>query len=181
MQLFFTADTHFCHHNIIKYCKRPFSSQTMNRELIERWNAVVGKQDVVYHLGDVSFGGLSETFQILAELNGIIHLITGNHDDMIVNDPYLAKRFASISAYQEIMVEGKRLILFHYPIQEWRDAQRGSWHLYGHTHGAVQLRGAAMDVGIDTHPEHRPYRLEEIAARLKDIKPLPYPQKPKAL
>ncbi|MDO4435653.1 MAG: metallophosphoesterase family protein [Cardiobacteriaceae bacterium] len=181
MSIFFTADTHFFHHNIIKYCKRPFSAARMNEELIRRWNNVVGKEDVVYHLGDVSFGGLSETFRVLAELNGKLHLITGNHDDELIQDPYLAKRFVSISPYQELMLEGRRIVLFHYPIQEWREAQRGSWHLYGHTHGAIQLKGAAMDVGIDTHPEYRPYHLSEIITRLQTIAPLPYPKKPKAL
>ena len=60
-------------------------------------------------------------------------------------------------------------------------AQRGSWHLYGHTHGTVRLRGAALDVGIDAHPEFRLWSWDEIRARLAAIPPLPYPPRhPKA-
>ena len=56
--LFFTSDTHFDHKNIIRYCNRPFSSiEEMNNFLIKRWNATVGPDDTVFHLGDVTFGG----------------------------------------------------------------------------------------------------------------------------
>ena len=50
---FFTADTHFGHANIIKYTNRPFDSPNhMDDILIANWNAVVGPDDEVYHLGD---------------------------------------------------------------------------------------------------------------------------------
>jgi calcineurin-like phosphoesterase family protein len=58
-KVFFTSDTHFGHANIIKYCGRPFASvEEMNRELIARWNAVVGPRDTVYHLGDRAWENL---------------------------------------------------------------------------------------------------------------------------
>lgn len=49
MKIFVTADTHFLHGNIIAYCGRPFTSETMTDELVDRWNAVVGKDDLVIH------------------------------------------------------------------------------------------------------------------------------------
>ena len=81
-KIFFTSDTHFGHANIIKYCARPFASvQEMNRELIARWNAVVGPRDTVYHLGDFAFGKASEAPTFLRKLNGAKKiLIRGNHD-----------------------------------------------------------------------------------------------------
>ena len=52
--IFFTSDHHFYHTNIIKYCQRPFQSvEEMNEVMVERWNAVVGKNDTVYYLGDL--------------------------------------------------------------------------------------------------------------------------------
>jgi calcineurin-like phosphoesterase family protein len=48
-KIFFTADQHFGHKNIIKYCNRPFSSvEEMNKVMIDRWNEIVGKEDTVY-------------------------------------------------------------------------------------------------------------------------------------
>ena len=49
----FTADLHFGHENIIKFCSRPFDSvEAMNKALINNWNQAVGYDDDVYVLGD---------------------------------------------------------------------------------------------------------------------------------
>jgi hypothetical protein len=55
--IYFTADTHFNHANIISFCQRPFASVAeMNEALIAKWNARVGEGDLVYHLGDFAGG-----------------------------------------------------------------------------------------------------------------------------
>ena len=52
--IYFIADTHFNHANIIKYCNRPFkNTDEMNKYIIRKWNSVVKETDTVYHLGDV--------------------------------------------------------------------------------------------------------------------------------
>jgi len=44
--LYFTADTHFWHHNVIKMSRRPFNSlNEMHAALITNWNSVVTKSD----------------------------------------------------------------------------------------------------------------------------------------
>ena len=66
-KVFFTSDTHFNHANIIKFCERPFGSiEEMNEALIANWNRVVGKDDIVFHLGDFCFGG-SEAWNSILE------------------------------------------------------------------------------------------------------------------
>jgi calcineurin-like phosphoesterase family protein len=50
---FFTADEHYGHANIIRYCNRPFTSvDQMDAEIIQRHNEIVGLKDVVIHAGD---------------------------------------------------------------------------------------------------------------------------------
>ena len=52
MNIWFIADPHFDHKNIIKYCERPFNTvEEMNQTLIERWNSVVKKDDKVFCIG----------------------------------------------------------------------------------------------------------------------------------
>ncbi len=45
--IFFTADEHIGHENVIKFCHRPFAdTDEMERELTARHNARVGKGDL---------------------------------------------------------------------------------------------------------------------------------------
>lgn len=45
--IYFTADMHFGHENVIKFDNRPFKSlEEMDEELIKRWNNKVGKADL---------------------------------------------------------------------------------------------------------------------------------------
>lgn len=87
MRVFFTSDTHFYHKNIIDYCDRPYRTldghpdvPAMNEDLVKKWNEVVGKDDLVYHLGDFGFGKTGRLLGIRQALNGRIFLIRGNHD-----------------------------------------------------------------------------------------------------
>ena len=81
MNKWFIADTHFSHVNIIKYTSRPFKNiEEMNRELIENWNALVAKIDLVFFLGDFGMGSTKHLREINQQLNGQKICIRGNHD-----------------------------------------------------------------------------------------------------
>jgi len=50
--IWFTADFHFGHSNIIRYCNRPFLSvEEMDRTILDRLNASVKANDILYFLG----------------------------------------------------------------------------------------------------------------------------------
>lgn len=100
MTVFFTSDTHFGHARIIELSDRPFRDvDDMNTQLIDRWNSVVGPNDHVYHLGDVALGSFAESIECVAHLNGIIHLVTGNHDRLFT-DPE-TKNFDKLNRYKD--------------------------------------------------------------------------------
>ncbi len=147
MTTYFTADTHFGHTKIIEFCRRPFIGiEDMDRELISRWNLTVGKDDEVYHLGDISFRGKTATTEILKQLNGVKHLIKGNHDHLNVESK---DQFYTIKDYDEIVIEGQRIVLCHFPIESWHRMGYGAWHLHGHSHGNLLEFGKRWDVGVD--------------------------------
>lgn len=52
----------------------------MDRTIVANWNNLVGKDDTVYHLGDVAFATPDRIKHILENLNGRKILIIGNHD-----------------------------------------------------------------------------------------------------
>lgn len=140
MTIFFTGCTHFDHANILKLANRPFASvEEMNEALVERWNAKVRPTDTVFHLGDVSWGGMSKW---VPRLYGRKVLIRGNHDPQVDDIPrYMG--FDQVHHYQEIGAAGTRFVLFHYPIDDWNGRWKGHIHLHCHTH-SDQFRNPNM-------------------------------------
>ena len=58
------------------------------------------------------------------------------------------------------------IVLSHYPIDQWKDMDRGSIMLHGHCHHnidscEINSKNKRMDVGIDWE-EFRPYSIDEI-------------------
>jgi calcineurin-like phosphoesterase family protein len=168
---FFTSDTHYFHKNIMRedFSNRPFNDvDHMNEELIKSWNRVVGEDDTVYHLGDVSLGSASKTTEIIRRLNGHKHLILGNHEKSVMRKEATRNLFESIQAGLNIRVDGIDLYLHHYACRVWNKSHRGSYHLYGHSHDSLEYEewGRSMDVSVDTAArilgEYRPFSFEEI-------------------
>jgi len=55
--VWFTADFHLGHKNIIRYCNRPFDTvEEMNRTILDRLNSLVKTNDFLYFLGDFCIG-----------------------------------------------------------------------------------------------------------------------------
>ena len=136
--IYFTADNHFCHGNIIGSCYRPFKDvYEMNEEMINRWNSYVTVKDEVYILGDFSYrGDPKEINRILSRLMGKKYLIKGNHDLYLTNSLFNINAFEWVKDYHILKYEGYEFILFHFPILNWHKSHRGSIHLYGHVHNS---------------------------------------------
>ena len=160
MTIWFTSDTHFCHSNIIHFCKRPFKDvYAMNNAMIDRWNECVGETDDVYHLGDFVIGGHAKHDFILPELNGNIHLIKGNHD-VYAGKQWFEDYFVWVKDYHEMHIpdedafNGKKqhIVMSHFPRYSWHQGHSGSWMLHGHCHGNindVNKTTTRIDVGAD--------------------------------
>lgn len=169
-ETWFVADTHFLHAGIIPACRRPFSSvQEMDELLTEAWNATVRPGDTVYHLGDFALsrdaGAIERAFR---RLNGRKCLIVGNHDRR-------ARKLAWAEQHEgiyETTVEGRHVVMCHYPMRSWPRAFRGSLHLYGHVHGTLPGTTQSCDVGVDVWG-YRPVSLSDVvdAMALSDTQP----------
>ncbi|MDE5853680.1 MAG: hydrolase [Ruminococcus sp.] len=133
--IFYTADLHIGHTNIMKLSNRPFKTvEDMNETLVNNWNSVVMEDDDVYILGDVFFKLNSHPEMYLKRMNGKKHLIVGNHDKQYLEKEMFVNQFATINDYLVINDENRKVVLFHYPILEWDGYFRGYYHVYGHIH-----------------------------------------------
>jgi calcineurin-like phosphoesterase family protein len=173
---FFTSDTHFGHLNIIKYCERPFDSvESMNRAMIDRWNAVVSDSDTVYHLGDFALGPklLWKTYRY--ELNGQIIFIAGNHDNVPLERFKREAMLPVDEVHEQLLYQSEygRIHLAHIPVGG--DPERGFeragegvdavFYFCGHVHNAWLKRstkqGVCINVGVDMW-DFQPRTVEEI-------------------
>ncbi|PWE53752.1 hydrolase [Metarhizobium album] len=167
--IFFTGDTHFGDPRVLRIDRRPFSNVAEHDSaLIENWNAVVGTDDDVWHLGDFMSARAGECPELLAELNGRKHLIIGNNDPETTTG---AKGWASVQHYAELQPDGHHLILCHYAFRTWNQMGKGSINLHGHSHGRLKPVPRQFDVGVDAQGL-RPVLLAEVLASRKGGKVL---------
>ena len=155
-KLFVIGDTHFMHHNIIKYTGR---DPEFEKQVIANWNSVVGEDDMVIHLGDLSAGvkgRMQELYDKVNSLNGNRILIRGNHDHFsdgrYIND-------MGFEAVYEYMIADD-ILFVHYPLEitsysKPNEIKRINFYsdlvkqnnikhvVHGHTHG--------RDTGIPGH------------------------------
>lgn len=163
MANFVTSDNHFFHSNIIKFLpsRKVFNScDEMNEAMINNWNSVVQPNDNVFNLGDMFFtNDINKIKSVISRLNGNIHLIYGNHDKILKKN----NLFKTQTEYLEIKHNGKNIILFHYPIENWNKMHYGSIHLHGHAHGTTKTSiNNRIDVGVDCF-NFTPINLNEFA------------------
>jgi len=198
--IFFTSDTHYWHRNIAgpkvsQWDKgyRDFNDeQEMSRELVKQINKHVKHDDILYHLGDWSFGGINNIWNFRKQINcKNIHLILGNHDHHIEHNKILPncyyktytgqeltedktlysvaskQLFSSVQHVKAVTIGKHKFFLSHYAHRVWDKSHHGVIHLYGHSHASIDDNwGKSMDVGVDNARKlfgaYRPFYLEEI-------------------
>ena len=129
--IFIIGDPHFWHKNIIGYCNRPFATvEEMNETLIKNWNKVVGKQDIVYVLGDFALCGKDRIIEVGRVLNGRKRLILGNHDSASL-ETYREAGFEYI--YNHSIILDEFYILSHCP-QTYIQKNGLYANIYAHGH-----------------------------------------------
>ena len=159
---FFTADQHYGHANIIRFCQRPFASvEEMDRELIRRHNEIVGPDDTVIHAGDFAYRSTRTPQSYLQELNGHHILVRGSHDKWLDE---------AAREILELKLERQHIVVCHYALRVWPRSHYNSWQVHGHSHGTLEPVGKQWDVGVDNN-DFYPLsftRLQEIMAERPD-------------
>lgn len=173
MMIWFTADTHFGHSAIIRHCDRPWDTVgEMGRAIVDNINAFVMPNDDLYVLGDFSFHITRE--QAMDVRRRIrcrrVHLLPGNHDKDW-SQPEVAGTFVCEPPIVTLRAGGRKLVLSHYPMEDWPAMSHGSIHLHGHIHSGGQdynmLNRAQgiyrYDVGVDANG-YCPVSLDDVLA-----------------
>lgn len=168
--IFLTSDTHFGHSKIVT-AGWGVRKETFNEDIIEAWNSVVTRDDIVLHLGDLTMANKETTLKWTSQLKGRKYLILGNHDNSSISwfkdvgftvIPNAHKRFKD--KYENWF----DVIFTHEPV--W-NLPKGWFNIHGHLHGNMH-RGRQpnefqyFDVGVDAIG-YKPKRLYELLAEIR--------------
>lgn len=173
--------THFSHSNIVRSCSkwkdksicRDYKSlEEHDQDLVKRINNFVRWNDILFHLGDWSFGGFENIKRFRDQIYcQTIHLLLGNHDHHIEsNKENIQSIFTSVSDRTHLEYGNYNFILDHYPLESWMGTFKGWFHLFGHQHSSRIGPGRKIDVGIDKGGTlSYPYSIGEIILELEKI------------
>lgn len=155
--------------------------EEMNEAILKGINDHVKWDDVLYFLGDFTFGGQDKMWRFRRRINcENIHFIFGNHDKAIEHNVVMVDDdnkyvcaddlFLTRGYYKHISLGKQEIIMSHYAFRVWNRSHHGSIMLYGHSHDSLDRGGEewgkSMDVGIDSafrrFGEYRPFSEDEI-------------------
>lgn len=180
MGIFFTSDTHWGHQRTCNMTVRedgtpqvpftrpdgvtplrPFTSvEEMNEELVARWNAKVGPNDHVYHLGDVCM--TNRHLGNIGRCNGKKTLVGGNHDTLGLNRYH--EFFSEIVGVKEMTKHG--FVMTHIPIHPLC-VDRYGVNVHGHLHAESIPDPRYVCVSVE-QTDFAPLSLDELLAIIKD-------------
>lgn len=163
----FISDTHFFHTNILKFMddgirlRHEFQSiDEMHERIVKNWNAVVGVNDYVYHLGDVTFQYHKPFQELMWSLKGCKRLIVGNHDKL--KQEGLTKHFQKIELWKGF--KEHNFTCTHIPLR--LDSLRdGKFNVHGHTHRNMMDDPHYINVCVEPR-DYKPVHLETILAEI---------------
>lgn len=167
INVWFTSDLHLGHRKVAAL--RGFGEDTNahDTEIVDRWNSVVDKKDIVWVLGDVAISQIPKALTMVKNMNGTKHLIAGNHDmchsmhrDSHKNIPRYMESFETVQAFAKRRWDTIEYLLSHFPYHgdhegseprftQYRLRDEGMWLLHGHTHGPERKHGYEIHVGMD--------------------------------
>ena len=164
------SDNHFFYERMIdrepiRRVYRDLGFESQDEMMVHFWNAVIGEDDFVLHLGDFAWRDSSEKMmeELLDRLNGKIFIIVGNHDrelyeiyrrhiecvfggGVIYIDE--GDRFREIdSGFKRVngvflSIYGVRILLSHYPVFTNRSADEAR---------TKRLKEIALNYGISVN------------------------------
>lgn len=154
-RIWFTSDTHFGEIRTLQLSKRPFNSVTeMDLAILCGWNESVGKNDIVYHLGDF---GCTKYFHLM---NGKeIYLIPGNYDKPNILAELKEDKRMNLIENNTIIVlsQNNNVTLVHEPEKGFGT----NFFLYGHIHKLQIVKKNGLNVGVDCH-NFKPLSIEDV-------------------
>lgn len=190
-KIWFVSDLHLAHNKPFILGPRGYSN--IEEALKHQWqmlNEHIGPNDIVFNLGDAVIGAGANSLDYAKR---IVHLtckhqyfIWGNHnagihqiyDDcrkdigLLADDieiyplTYPNSSFTFLGHYAEITIDGRVVVLTHYPIASWNHISKGAYHIHGHCHRNLKEDTTLQRLDVGWEWKRRPVEWSEIVREL---------------
>lgn len=152
------SDTHFFHHNIIRYAGRPNNHDQL---MLKRWRETVGADDLILHLGDLALGKREQIEELAPKLPGDRWLILGNHDRRSKRFYYHELGFRITKPFI-LSHRGWRILFSHqpdYPLLHVRHPK--TLNVHGHIHQKLHSDRRMINVSVE-QTDYRPVQITDL-------------------
>ena len=172
MPTYFTSDIHY-EHRLLSFLRGFDSPEAHDDSFDEMWRSTVGKNDLVWILGDLHMSGYRPALERMAALPGRKRIVLGNHDAAhpmhrtagAAFGPF-TDVFEQVTTAATIRLNGRKVLSSHFPYDgegrrtgserftQWRLKDLGEPLLHGHTHAPDRATRSAsgslqVHVGLD--------------------------------
>lgn len=158
-QIYLTGNTYFGRSKALTLRKRKQYKdlEDMNLSMVDKWNAVVGIDDLVYHFGYFAHDPYI-TNEMLELLNGNIYFLNNGTDQSIIDAVPL---YENIMMYEGQTVElaEKNSILSYYPYEVWDN--KDTYHFYADTRIKTDLNKTAKRMNVSFDVWNCPINIDE--------------------
>jgi len=159
-KVYVAADLNLGYTNIIRRNNRPFMNvEEMNKVLLKNWNDTVCFDDIVYFLGDISYGESAQDIDYwLKRMSGNIVFIKGDHDT--------SENIEFLLDYVTVDVGNKHFCLVHDPTDAPEDFDGWIIHAqnYNHDlekHPLIDRERKTINISLEA-TDYRPIAFTEI-------------------
>lgn len=190
-RIWFISDLHLGHAK--DFILNPRNYTNVDEALAHTWfmlNETIKPDDIVFNLGDAVIGAGERSVEYAKRL---VHLnckhqyyIWGNHNagmqqlydecrhnlDLLVDDleiyplNYPGSNFTFLGNYAEISIDGRTVVLTHYPIASWNHISKGAYHIHGHCHRNLKEDKSLHRLDVSWEWMRRPVEWHEIVREL---------------
>ena len=171
MKRFVTSNLQLGRPAAIDIYDRPFKDvDEMTQHIINSWNSVVGKEDLVYHLGNFAWD--PKTAQdAISQLNGQIWFIMGEHDAPIAELWSKKMLPSNCKVERQIMpLELMQTTLSYWPLRDWPRRADGFWSVIGHPDKTYKSDPKQKVINVSTDLwKFKPQELPKLLGIFKDL------------
>jgi calcineurin-like phosphoesterase family protein len=193
-KIWFVSDLHLGHDKPFILGPRKYQNVSEAYTHTHEMLKMIGPDDVLFNLGDMVIGAGANSMEYAKRIVYLPckhqYFIWGNHNagiqqmydecrsevGLLADDieiyplTYRNSNFTFLGHRAEIFIDGRAVILDHYPIASWNHLSKDAYHIHGHCHRNLKEDTSLYRIDVGWEWMKRPVEWNEIVRELNPRK-----------